>query len=136
MKKVLLLLAFVCTACLTTFTLTSCEAEESGDLLVYVDSDCNNDNINFIIWSITNEMKKECDMVDSKNFIFKGSFSDSRKRAKKAFEKACQTWENSEEYKDSRLVYAGWNAILMEINQGNNEVARHTLGPQKHGESR
>lgn len=130
MKKVFLLLAFVCTACLTTFTLSSCEAEETGDLLVYIDSDCDNNNINYIIWNITEEMKKECDMVDSKNFIFKGSISDSEKRAKKAFEKACQNWENSDEYKNSPLEYAGWNAILKEINQGNSEIARHKLGPQ------
>lgn len=130
MKKVFLLLAFVCTACLTTFTLSSCEAEETGDLLVYIDSDCDNNNINYIIWNITEEMKKECDMVDSKNFIFKGSISDSEKRAKKAFEKACQNWENSDEYKNSHLEFAGWNAILKEINQGNSEIARHKLGPQ------
>lgn len=130
MKKVLFFFALICTACLTTFTLSSCEAEETGDLLVYIDSDCDNNNINYIIWNITEEMKMECDMVDSKNFIFKGSISDSEKRAKKAFEKACQNWENSGVYKNSPLEFAGWNAILMEINQGNREIARHKLGPQ------
>lgn len=131
MKKVLVLLAFICSAFVTTFSLTSCEAEESGDLIVYISTDNDKANANRILYEINSRMANSCDrVIDGKDFLYNGSMSDNEKRAKKAFERACSEWENTEDYKTTIEVFEGSTVMLMSLNNGAQELARHKLGPQ------